>query len=204
MATSPSTYKFHNIFNKLKNIRGLFLCAILMVGFAGCTSSTEELSDNIAFASNKYQEVTSESGQLRIEIRTGPDQPPVRGEVAVQMVVYQVSDGSVMDGLQLDVIPWMPSMGHGTSAKPQVVSQGNGIYLLKNIQLYMAGQWELQVSISGKINDRVTCTLAVQLPHNGSAFGAVLFPVVRNIRCVCPGLLCRNRCGYTRSFAFAR
>jgi hypothetical protein len=62
---------------------------------------------------------------------------------------YTVTDpqGAPVDGLTLQVTPWMPAMGHGTSVDPTVSVQGQGIYLVQDIYFYMPGQWELRTDL---------------------------------------------------------
>jgi hypothetical protein len=40
-------------------------------------------------------------------------------------------------------------MGHGTSITPCVQPKGGGIYVVNSVYLYMAGEWQLQTSVTG-------------------------------------------------------
>src|SRR5262245_50240936 len=99
--------------------------------------------------------ITSEQNQLVVEVRTAPEQPPERGVATVQLVVKNGA-GALQEGLAIDMQPWMPSMGHGAAARPTLSVDGPGTYVLDNVQLYMAGRWELRTSFSGSVTDRAT------------------------------------------------
>lgn len=94
------------------------------------------------------------SGILSVVLRTSP-QPPPRGTVAAEMSVSQVSDGTPVDSLTLQVRPWMPAHDHGSSIVPKIASEGNGKYVVTNIDLFMPGHWELQTTFSGPVTDYV-------------------------------------------------
>jgi hypothetical protein len=95
----------------------------------------------------------TEQGKLRIEVRTAPVQPPERGLATVQYLIEDES-GIRIDGLALEVTPWMPAMGHGTSVVPTVTAQGGGAYVVDNVSLFMPGRWELRSAFSGSRTDR--------------------------------------------------
>jgi hypothetical protein len=126
----------------------MLLCAAALV--AGCSSESAGGAD--AFPSAAYATVASDSGALNLEVRTAPDQPPSRGTASVE---YRISThaGAPQDGLDLTVLPFMPSMGHGASGKPTVSAKGDGRYVISGVELFMAGHWELRTDISGAVKD---------------------------------------------------
>jgi hypothetical protein len=91
--------------------------------------------------------LVSDGGNWTVSIETAP-QPPRKGSVDV---TYRITDGAgaPADGLDLQVLPWMPAHGHGTSVTPLVTPQGGGAYLASPVYLYMAGHWELRTQIQG-------------------------------------------------------
>ena len=96
----------------------------------------------------------SDGGNWTVSIETSP-QPPRKGTADV---TYRITDGAgaPADGLTLDVLPWMPAHGHGTSVTPLVTAQGDGAYLVSPVYLYMAGHWELRTQIhGGAVDDSV-------------------------------------------------
>jgi len=118
--------------------------ALFVLCACGSNSSPSEPT---TFPAEALQTEQSTDGQLSFEIRTSP-QPPARGLLSVQYRITS-ADGLPLDGLTLTVIPWMPAMGHGTSTVPTVEARGNGLYVLNDLNLYMAGLWELRTRISG-------------------------------------------------------
>jgi protein SCO1 len=55
--------------------------------------------------------------------------------------------GLALEGAQVAITPWMPSMGHGVWDKPLVTEQGGGKYHVENVKVIMGGRWELRVSV---------------------------------------------------------
>jgi hypothetical protein len=108
-----------------------------------------------SFPGDPYAVLTSAEGKLTVEVRTGPSQPPGRGKTDVQYVVRNL-DGALVDGLDVDAIPWMPVMGHGTPVMPTASGEGNGKYALRNVSMYMPGLWELRTTFSGVVMDTAT------------------------------------------------
>jgi hypothetical protein len=101
--------------------------------------------------------VTTDSGALRVELRVSPQ----RGTNTAELTVTNVADGMPRDGIGVSVVPFMPSMNHGSSS-PAVTPEGGGKYQVTQLYLYMPGYWELRTTLSGPPNDHVT--LAVQVP----------------------------------------
>jgi hypothetical protein len=137
------------------------VCAVTVACVAGCTSNPGPASDGggagdggATFPADALLAMTS-TGGLRVEVRTAPDQPPT---VGVSQVQYRVTDGSgaARDDLTLDVVPWMPSMGHGASVRPQATASGGGAYVLTDVDFFMPGHWELRTTVGGAVTDTVT------------------------------------------------
>lgn len=124
--------------------RSTLLAATMFLSSCGNSSSPV---DATTFPADALQTEQSTDGQLSFEIRTSP-QPPSRGLLSVQYRITSAT-GTPLDGLTLAVIPWMPAMGHGASTVPTVEAKGNGLYVLNDVNLYMAGLWELRTRISG-------------------------------------------------------
>lgn len=127
----------------------------LALGLAGCAAP--ESQGGAAFASAPYATITSDAGLVTFEVRTGPAQPPSRGVVRLEYTVVRGAE----DGLDLDVEPWMPAMGHGATVEPTVEAEGEGRYVVSGVQLFMPGEWEISTSISGAVNDHATVVLQI-------------------------------------------
>jgi hypothetical protein len=140
-----------------------FVAAVLAMAIAGCSGASPE---SVGFGAVQLMAaplvtVTSQSGQLTVDVRTSP-QPPARGTNAVLLTITGATDGVARDALEIDVKPWMPAMGHGTSIVPTVVPQTNGTYLITNVDLYMAGLWQLRLTISGSTEDNASPAFEIQ------------------------------------------
>jgi len=72
------------------------------------------------------------------------------------LVVRSALNARPVSDLNVDVLPWMPAMGHGASTTPVVVAgQEAGSYVATNVNLFMPGVWELRITLarSGAEND---------------------------------------------------
>ena len=128
------------------------------IGF-GCGDAMPASSGPPTFPADALTAAASTSGQLHVELRTDP-QPPVHGAIAGQLAITNAA-GEPVDGLDLAVVPWMPSHGHGTSITPRITAQGQGLYLVEQLYLYMGGTWELRTTISGAVDDEVVPNVEV-------------------------------------------
>jgi YtkA-like len=139
---------------------GLALCSGLAALACGCGGPQPDAS-NPTFPLASYLILTSDSGNLTVELRTSPDQPFQVGGGSVQYLVRD-RQGLPVDGLAFNVTPWMPAMGHGASVKPTWAPSGGGTYVISGVSLYMAGLWELRTSISGAVSDSLAPSVEVE------------------------------------------
>lgn len=139
-------------------IAPLPLLAILIATLAGCAADS---SGAEGFPADPYAVVATESGAFSIEARTSPIQPPERGLVDVELRVEDAA-GEPAAGVLVDVEPWMPDMGHGTSTHPAVKEMDGGRYVASDLGLFMPGRWELRATIGGNPNDRAI--ISFQIP----------------------------------------
>ena len=118
---------------------------LAMLFALGCGSGAEPASSD--FPADAFVTLPSQSQALVVAVRTAP-QPPTRGGQSAQYSITEAASGKPASLLSLDVVPWMPSMGHGTSAVPTAEEVSPGTYLISNIYFYMAGHWVLRTTIS--------------------------------------------------------
>ncbi len=127
---------------------------------AGCAGAPAvESSDTFPVA--PLMSVVSASGALRVEARTSPAQPPEVGIGSWSYTITDTASGEPATGLSLDVVPWMPAMGHGTSTVPSVTDEGAGVYLVGEVVLFMPGQWDLRTAITGPQEDKLVVSVDV-------------------------------------------
>ncbi len=62
--------------------------------------------------------------------------------------------------LAIDLVPWMPAMGHGTSTIARVESSGGGHYVASDVALIMPGEWQLRAALTA--NEEAIIDVAVQ------------------------------------------
>jgi hypothetical protein len=137
-------------------------CTVGLLACGGTSSAGSISSSDSTFAVDAYASIASAQNAYRIEIRTAPEQPPGRGAVGVRLTVKTAS-GAPADGLTIGVVPWMPAHGHGSAVGPTVSAEGDGVYEVENLYLFMPGDWELRMSIEGKEGgDRATASITVQ------------------------------------------
>jgi hypothetical protein len=130
------------------NMARMGLMILSLLALAACGSSDAATCDtNPSFSSDAFLTgIKSNSGSLTLSVRSAPTSPPQRGCGALQYAITD-SNGNPVDGLTLDVVPWMVDMGHGSSITPIVTAQGQGEYLVTYVDLYMPGKWQLQTSV---------------------------------------------------------
>lgn len=120
----------------------------------GCSSAGASDTGTISAAAAAV--VISDGGAYRVSVHSAPDAAPSRGVNTLRLVFTRVADGTPVSGLELDVLPWMPAMGHGTSVKPSVESGPDpGSYTVTDVNLFMAGLWEIRTTIGGSASDHV-------------------------------------------------
>jgi len=78
------------------------------------------------------------------------------GVNSFDVIVHDKNDRDVT-GAEVEVVPWMPEMGHGVFEKPVVKERGGGTYSVGNVVLIMEGRWEMRLKIK-KVNaeDNIT------------------------------------------------
>jgi hypothetical protein len=135
--------------------RAALVAMVALSGACGSSGPAASAGDGGVFPADPLLTVTSDSGKLRVEVRTSPVQPPTRGEASVELLVRDATTGAPVPGLALDVVPWMPAMGHGASVTPSVSETAPGTYVVSSVDMFMPGTWELRTNIGSPITDHV-------------------------------------------------
>lgn len=131
----------------------------LALAVAACSGSSEGSG---SFPDAPYASFADDGQSLTIELRTAPAQPPERGVVTAQLRVTDPG-GTPRNGLAIDVVPWMPAHGHGSSVAPVVTDTGDGMYRIDRLQLPMPGMWQLRVAMRGTdLDTHATANLEVR------------------------------------------
>jgi YtkA-like protein len=123
------------------------------VGVMACVACSSGSGPQADFPKMALGMSMTQSKTFRVELRTSP-QPPSQGGIDAEYTITDAATGAPRDGLTLKIRPWMPAFGHG-AIMATVTPEGGGKYLATEIDLFMAGLWELQTTISGPVSDYV-------------------------------------------------
>jgi hypothetical protein len=141
--------------------RVIWLCVATTTLVAGGACGTDPVpSSQPSFGADPDQTISTDSGNLTIEVRFSPS-PPSIGTDASQLT-FKDANGAALTGLSVGVVPWMPAHGHGTSVDPTVSETTPGTFVANPLYLFMPGSWELRVTISGTVDD--TAKAAFEIP----------------------------------------
>lgn len=72
---------------------------------------------------------------------------PFRGDNAWTVMLADAA-GAAVEGVTIDVRPWMPDHGHGTAVPTEVMEMGAGEYMIDPLHLQMAGYWEITLTLT--------------------------------------------------------
>lgn len=140
----------------MRSTRGWFAALALSAACGGGAAP------DATFAATPLTTIESRAGKLRLAVFTAPEQPPSRGTVTARLEVTEPGKGAPVDGLVFEVVPEMPSMGHGTPVVPKTTAKGSGTYLVEDLDLFMAGRWDLLVTITGAVTDDAVVPIDVR------------------------------------------
>ena len=98
--------------------------------------------------------LTSEDGKIHIVLTTEPDGPLGAGNVAVQLALTDPATHAPIEDEAIALVPFMPTMGHGTDVVPTLHAKGKGVYEFTDVNLFMPGQWQLRFQFQSPVSDR--------------------------------------------------
>jgi hypothetical protein len=131
---------------------GLSLLAAFALSAAACGGGEGERAPAV-FVEEPLV-VAQTDGGLTVSVWASP-QPPAVGLAAFRFG-FTDAQGLAVDGLDVDVLPWMPAHGHGGSKRPTSTATGPGVFLVDPVSFFMSGAWELRTTIGGARSDAVT------------------------------------------------
>lgn len=127
-----------------------FTTALALTACGGSASS----SSSMVFSDTPSQVLTGANG-LEVRLFELVDQPVTRGVNVVRL------EPATLEVEQLELTPWMPAMGHGSSVKPLVEADESG-FVVSRLALTMPGTWEVRCRWSGARDDETTFTFDVR------------------------------------------
>jgi len=90
-------------------------------------------------------------GRVKIRILDADPAPPDL-QVDIDYNVWTIAlvdmDDQVLEGASIVVTPSMPQHNHGTVPDPTVIDEGEGIYTVSHINLFMPGVWLIAFDIT--------------------------------------------------------
>jgi hypothetical protein len=163
----------------LHRIGTLALVIASAAGGLGCSSSTQGAASDAAvdgtlFSCAKETRApaympgymrTSMSGAVTATLLSSDPAPPAQGNNTWMVALADASTGAALDGVAMVVTGLMPDHGHPLGVPPTVMPSGGGQYAIDDIDMFMAGYWEI--------------TLALTLPAgvvDGGSSDSVMFP----------------------------
>ena len=133
---------------------------VAALALVGCSSGgTADLNGPPSFSGPAAETVITDAAGLRVNMRWFP-MPPIRGSDAAELTVLDEA-GAPVDGVDITIVPWMPAHGHGTSVQPVVTPTGPGTLVATPLYLFMAGEWQLRMTLSGASNDTALATVDI-------------------------------------------
>lgn len=92
--------------------------------------------------------VASDSGALHVTLIAADPAPPVKGPNTWKVRLTDAA-GQPVSGASVDVKPFMPDHGHGSSTKPTVTPGADGAYDVTGLVLFMPGVWRVTFAVTG-------------------------------------------------------
>lgn len=139
-------------------MRSLLLIAPVL--FAACTSSsgsgddeeivnctTETRADNFSIGLEK----PGGSGAVDFHLMTAMPAPPAQGNNTWEVQLNTMNAGVAGDpmvGATLGVHPYMPDHMHPAELKAVVTDEGNGLYKMTPVNLWMPGLWQTTIDVT--------------------------------------------------------
>lgn len=146
----------------MSRLRALASALLLATASTAVSCGGDDAPPPSTFQAAPLVTVESRDGKLKLSMWTAPEQPPARGMVTAKLRVVHRDKGTPADGLKLDIVPEMPSMGHGTPTVPRTTAKGQGEYLVEDLDLFMAGRWDLSITITGEVTDGAVVPIDVR------------------------------------------
>jgi len=125
-----------------------FVPCFLALCVVACTSTSPSTTTTNAagFSTTPLGSATSSTKMYSMTMY-GPPAGVVQGLNTIEIDVVDTNNAPV-DDLSISIVPWMPTMGHGTSVIPQIQPKGGGVYVATDVALIMPGLWQLRTALT--------------------------------------------------------
>jgi YtkA-like len=129
-------------------------CAALAIwivaGCGGSSSPSNTTDGDVIDCSNdsramKYAPglvVTSTGKEMKFTLLSSDPAPPAHAVNTWKVAVANAS-AQPLTSLNLQVVPFMPDHGHGSTVQPSVANNSDGTYTVSNLYFFMPGVWQI-------------------------------------------------------------
>jgi|ERR1700722_15817 YtkA-like len=131
------------------------LLTLAAASVLSCTSSSPASSDGTA-------SLMSDQGKIKVLVRAVPLGPMNAGNDAVELTLTDPKTGKPIENEKIELVPFMPTMGHGTDVTPVIADMGKGVYSCTNVNLIMPGEWQLRFKFMSPVSDSAAPDFEVQ------------------------------------------
>lgn len=106
---------------------------------------------------------TGKSGLFQAELTAADPAPPDRGDNAWTVRLTDAA-GQPVVGATIEAKPFMPDHGHGSTPMfGTVTDQGDGTYRITSLNLFMAGYWQVTLTIqAGDQSDQLVYGFCIE------------------------------------------
>jgi hypothetical protein len=148
------------------------LLALALVGLAACGSGGGSAqgdddgtincaTDPRAMTYTANMQQAGHMGALSFVLSSSDPAPPTKGNNTWNVKLLDHAGSPVM-GATIDVVPFMPDHGHGTSVTPVVTPEADH-YKIDPLYLFMHGLWNVTLTAtSGAVTDTAVFTFCIQ------------------------------------------
>jgi|Deesub1362A_J573_1020465.scaffolds.fasta_scaffold28525_2 hypothetical protein len=91
------------------------------------------------------ENIETEQGWYLVTVKFPADVRVGRNTMTLQVI--ERNSKKPVNGLTIDVVPWMKAMEHGSTEIPVIKELGNGEYHVKKLNFSMPGEWEVYLRI---------------------------------------------------------
>jgi hypothetical protein len=120
------------------------------------TCRTDPLAENF----NAGMKKTGTKGMFTFVLESSDPSPPARGTDT--WIVRVEQNGMPQAGAMLNIVPFMPRHGHGTSLVPVATPMGDG-YSIAPLYFFMPGLWRVTITATvGAITDSADFVFCIE------------------------------------------
>jgi hypothetical protein len=108
--------------------------------------------------------VDGDEGVITASLMDASPAPPAR-YVNDWTLAFSATGAQDLEGMEVEITPWMPDHGHGTAAPITIEDLGGGEFTASGIDLFMVGYWEVHIDLTAadeSWSDRATFAFCVE------------------------------------------